>query len=237
MDGRVPSCNWLGLPECSVWTNGGKADCALGGPSCGITVAWPSANTIYLKPSPFGAATAAGRVRARAPAVVLQRVSPTAWARPRSRQALPRSRVGRGHRGPDDARALKPLATVATPTAIEVCYLPSYSPERNPDHYPNGDLTQAVARRAPARDRASPFRTATSRLRSLQRRSERAKKVFHHPRVRDAAQCQLNRAPSNSASSVGACAATSPLDRAPTLNPADGRTKRRVGIRMRFIRA
>ena len=53
MDGRVPSYNWRGLPESSVWTNGAKADCSLGGPNCGITVAWPSENTIYMKPSPF----------------------------------------------------------------------------------------------------------------------------------------------------------------------------------------
>ena len=70
---------------------------------------------------------------------------------------------------------------------IEVCDLPSYSPELNPDEYLNGDLKLSVARRAPARDRASLLRTATSRLRSLQRRPAHVKRFFHDPRVRYAA--------------------------------------------------
>jgi len=71
--------------------------------------------------------------------------------------------------------------------AIEVSDLPSYSPELNPDEYLNGDRKASVARRAPARDRASLLRTATSRLRSLQRRPARVMTFFHHPRVRYAA--------------------------------------------------
>lgn len=70
---------------------------------------------------------------------------------------------------------------------IALFYLPSYSPELNPDEYLNGDLKLSVAKRAPARDRDALLRTATSRLRSLQRRPERVKKFFHHPRVRYAA--------------------------------------------------
>jgi transposase len=71
--------------------------------------------------------------------------------------------------------------------AIEVFYLPSYSPELNPDEYLNGDLKLSVARRAPARDRDGLRRTAMSRLRSLQRRPEQVKQFFQHPRVRYAA--------------------------------------------------
>ena len=71
--------------------------------------------------------------------------------------------------------------------AIELCYLPSYAPELNPDEYLNGDLKLSVAKRAPARDRAALLRTATSRLRSLQQQPDRIKKFFHHPRVRYAA--------------------------------------------------
>ena len=79
-------------------------------------------------------------------------------------------------------------AWVAEHTAtIELFYLPSYSPELNPDEYLNGDLKLSVAKRAPARDRDSLLRTATSRLRSLQRQPERVKKFFHHPRVQYAA--------------------------------------------------
>jgi transposase len=71
--------------------------------------------------------------------------------------------------------------------AIELHYLPSYSPELNPDEYLNGDLKLSVAKRAPARNRDASLRTATSRLRSLQRQPERVKKFFPHPRVRYAA--------------------------------------------------
>ena len=36
-------------------------------------------------------------------------------------------------------------SVAAHPTAIEVCYLPSYSPERNPEEYLNGDPIVATA--------------------------------------------------------------------------------------------
>lgn len=71
--------------------------------------------------------------------------------------------------------------------AIALFYLPSYAPELNPDEYLNGDLKLSVAKRAPARDRDTLLRTATARLRSLQRRPDRVKKFFHHPRVQYAA--------------------------------------------------
>ena len=71
--------------------------------------------------------------------------------------------------------------------SIELCYLPSYTPELNRDEHLNGDLKLSVAKRAPARDRAALLRTATSHLRSLQQQPERVKKFFHHPRVRYAA--------------------------------------------------
>lgn len=55
MDGRVPTYNWRGLPESSVWTDGTKADYSLG--SCSgncVLVSWPASNSIYLKPPPPG---------------------------------------------------------------------------------------------------------------------------------------------------------------------------------------
>lgn len=58
------------------------------------------------------------------------------------------------------------------PDAIALFYLPSYSPELNPDEYLNCDLKMSVAQQAPARDRNSLLHTATSRLRSLQQRPE-----------------------------------------------------------------
>lgn len=71
--------------------------------------------------------------------------------------------------------------------AIALFYLPSYAPELNPDEYLNGDLKSSVAQRAPARHRDALLRTATARLRSLQRRPDCVKKFFHHPRVQYAA--------------------------------------------------
>jgi len=54
MDGRVPSYNWRGLPESSVWTDGSRADCSLPGTGGCLSVSWPSANSVYLKPPPAG---------------------------------------------------------------------------------------------------------------------------------------------------------------------------------------
>lgn len=71
--------------------------------------------------------------------------------------------------------------------SIALFYLPPYAPELNPDEYLNGDLKVQVARRVPARDRAELKRTATSHLRSLQRRPARVRQFFQHPRVRYAA--------------------------------------------------
>lgn len=73
------------------------------------------------------------------------------------------------------------------PDAIALFYLPPYAPELNPDEYLNGDLKVQVARRVPAREREQLKRTATARLRSLQRRPAQVRKFFQHPRVRYAA--------------------------------------------------
>ena len=70
---------------------------------------------------------------------------------------------------------------------IALFYLPPYAPDLNPDEYLNGDLKLSVAKRAPARHRDALLQTATSHLRSLQRRPERVKRFFLHPRVQYAA--------------------------------------------------
>jgi transposase len=49
---------------------------------------------------------------------------------------------------------------------IEVFYLPSYSPELNPDELLNADLKQHVTKAAPPRTKAAPTRTAIGALRS-----------------------------------------------------------------------
>jgi transposase len=50
---------------------------------------------------------------------------------------------------------------------IEVFYLPSYSPELNPDEMANADLKQAVTKRAPARTQLQLVKAAARHLRSV----------------------------------------------------------------------
>ena len=70
---------------------------------------------------------------------------------------------------------------------IEVFYLPSYSPELNPDECLNADLKDGVTRRAPARSKAQPKKAAISHLRKLQKSSRRVRRYFEHKPVRYAA--------------------------------------------------
>jgi len=70
---------------------------------------------------------------------------------------------------------------------IEVFYLPSYSPELNPDECLNADLKHAVTKRAPIRSKAHLQRAAIAHLRSLQRRPARVRSYFRHKPVRYAA--------------------------------------------------
>ena len=70
---------------------------------------------------------------------------------------------------------------------IEVFYLPSYSPELNPDEMANADLKQAVTKLAPARTKLQLVKAASKHLRSVQRQPERIKRYFEHEPVRYAA--------------------------------------------------
>jgi transposase len=70
---------------------------------------------------------------------------------------------------------------------IEVYYLPSYSPDLNPDEGVNADLKQAVPRKAPARSKPQLKRAAISHMRSLSRRPQRIRSIFRHPQFRYAA--------------------------------------------------
>jgi transposase len=54
---------------------------------------------------------------------------------------------------------------------IEVFYLPSYSPELNPDELLNADLKQRVTTAAPARTGKALARTAVRALRSIQKQN------------------------------------------------------------------
>jgi len=70
---------------------------------------------------------------------------------------------------------------------IEVFYLPSYSPELNPDEMANADLKQAVTKLAPARTKLQLVKATSKHLRSVQRQPERIKRYFEHEPVRYAA--------------------------------------------------
>jgi transposase len=70
---------------------------------------------------------------------------------------------------------------------IEVHYLPSYSPELNPDEGVNADLKQAVPRKAPARSKQQLKRATISHMRSLSKTPKRIRSIFQHRQFRYAA--------------------------------------------------
>jgi len=71
--------------------------------------------------------------------------------------------------------------------AIEVFYLPSYSPELNPDEMANADIKHAATKLAPARTKLQLVKATARHLRSVQRQPERIRKYFEHGPVRYAA--------------------------------------------------
>lgn len=70
---------------------------------------------------------------------------------------------------------------------IAIFFLPSYSPELNPDEYLNCDLKAGVHSKAPARTRGQLKRKAVSHLRMLQKLPKRVVKYFKHPKIAYAA--------------------------------------------------
>jgi transposase len=70
---------------------------------------------------------------------------------------------------------------------IEVFYLPSYSPELNPDEGLNADLKHAVTRKPPARSKPELKRAVISHMRRLTKLPERIRSYFGHPSFRYAA--------------------------------------------------
>ncbi len=70
---------------------------------------------------------------------------------------------------------------------IEIFYLPSYSPELNPDEYLNCDLKAGVHSGKPARSKEQLKKKVTRHMRMLQRKSARVKKYFKHEKIRYAA--------------------------------------------------
>ena len=70
---------------------------------------------------------------------------------------------------------------------IEVFYLPSYSPELNPDERLNADLKNEIGRKVPARTKAKLRTAATEYMRKLEQNPERVRSYFGDPRVAYAA--------------------------------------------------
>ncbi len=70
---------------------------------------------------------------------------------------------------------------------IELFYLPSYSPELNPDEYLNGDLKGGVHSRPPSRSQEHLIQKVTSHMVKLQKLPARVRSYFTHPKIAYAA--------------------------------------------------
>jgi len=70
---------------------------------------------------------------------------------------------------------------------IELFYLPSYSPDLNPDEYLNRDLKAELARKPSKRIEGQFKQQAKTEMRRLQKSPDRVKKYFHSSSIRYAA--------------------------------------------------
>jgi len=70
---------------------------------------------------------------------------------------------------------------------IELFYLPSYSPELNPEERLNSDLKQAMGAQVPARTKAKLRAAAVDHMTRLEQDPERIKSYFQDPYVKYAA--------------------------------------------------
>jgi len=70
---------------------------------------------------------------------------------------------------------------------IEVFYLPSYSPELNPDEYLNGNLKNKVYSGVPSRNHEDLEKKTRSFMRTLVKRPAHVRSYFRHPKVAYAA--------------------------------------------------
>jgi transposase len=66
---------------------------------------------------------------------------------------------------------------------IELFFLPSYAPERNPDEYLNNDLKKAMENNPIVTTAQELARNVISHMRSLQKMPDRVKAFFEHPHV------------------------------------------------------
>lgn len=70
---------------------------------------------------------------------------------------------------------------------IELFFLPSYSPELNPDEYLNADLKARMSAAEPVRDAAHLRRKVVSHLHSIQKQPARIRSYFKAERIKYAA--------------------------------------------------
>ncbi len=70
---------------------------------------------------------------------------------------------------------------------MEIFHLPPYSPELNPDEYPNCDLKAGVHSGKPARLKDQLQKKVISQMRVLQRKATRVAKYFKHEKIHYAA--------------------------------------------------
>jgi len=73
------------------------------------------------------------------------------------------------------------------PEEIVMFFLPSYSPDLNPDEHLNGHLKDGVGRRPDARKKGRLKQTALSVMRSIQKQPERVRQYFEADAIRYAA--------------------------------------------------
>ncbi len=66
---------------------------------------------------------------------------------------------------------------------IEVFYLPSYSPELNPDEYLNCDLKCGVHSGTPARNKEQFSKKTIGHMRMLQKKPNRVRKYFKYSKI------------------------------------------------------
>jgi transposase len=70
---------------------------------------------------------------------------------------------------------------------IEVFYLPSYSPELNPDERLNADLKHAISTKVPVRTKAKLQAVASEHMQRIERDPARVMRYFQDPIVKYAA--------------------------------------------------
>ena len=70
---------------------------------------------------------------------------------------------------------------------LELFYLPSYSPQLNPEERLNADLKQEMGKRVPVRTKAKLREAANEHMAMLEHNPERVIAYFHDRRVRYAA--------------------------------------------------